>query len=147
MKKIYIICFLAFIGIVIAAVALLVGNKKRTGNLKNNPDYLFANEDFETNFESETVVKETIQAETKSAVICNNDVYDFFDVEDTKECYYIISEIDNEIVIFYDDFVTIYDYTGIKTDTLDTELKKQLRCGIQVKSMSDLYHFLEEHTS
>ena len=51
------------------------------------------------------------------------------------------------IVVYYEDFVTIYDYTDIKVTDLPIELQREIYVGMQVKDLEELYEFLEDHTS
>ena len=50
-------------------------------------------------------------------------------------------------MVYYEDFVTIYDYTDIKVTDLPIELQREIYVGLQVKDLEELYEFLEDHTS
>lgn len=60
--------------------------------------------------------------------------------------YYLIS-IDGEVVVYYGDQKTIYEYTGISTDTLSPEEQSALKQGIEVKDENELFGLLENYSS
>ncbi len=60
---------------------------------------------------------------------------------------FILCEADGKVVIYYEDFMTIYDYTDIDVTGLPLELQKEIYIGKQIKTIEELYEFLEEHTS
>lgn len=64
-----------------------------------------------------------------------------------KDGGYILYCIGGKVVIYYSDFVTIYDYTDIDINDLPDELQQEIKCGKQIKSLKELYEFLEEFTS
>ena len=60
---------------------------------------------------------------------------------------FILYALDGRVVVYYEDFVTIYDYTDIKVTDLPIELQREIYVGMQVKDLEELYEFLEDHTS
>lgn len=60
---------------------------------------------------------------------------------------YYIAVFDNEVVVYYSDKKTVYEYTGISAENLpETELRK-LNYGIYVKNEEELYGILENYSS
>ena len=55
--------------------------------------------------------------------------------------------IDNEIVVYYSDKTTVYDYTEIAVDNLAEADREELMYGKWVKDESELYSTLESYTS
>ena len=66
---------------------------------------------------------------------------------DMNESDYYISDVEGEIVVFYSDKDTVYDYTGIKTDTLEPEEQVKVKIGYYVKDDEELYGMLESYSS
>lgn len=60
--------------------------------------------------------------------------------------YYLIA-IDGEVVVYYGDKKTVYEYTGIETKRLSAEDRKALKKGIEVKDEQELYGILENYSS
>lgn len=60
---------------------------------------------------------------------------------------FILYALDGQVVIYYEDFVTIYDYTDIEVKDLSLELQREIYAGKQIKTLEELYEFLEDHTS
>lgn len=60
---------------------------------------------------------------------------------------FILYAVDGKVVIYYEDFVTIYDYTDIDVTKLSIDLQREIYAGKQVKDLEELYEFLEDHTS
>lgn len=60
--------------------------------------------------------------------------------------YYLRIE-DNEIVVYYSDKKTVYDYTEIMADALAEADRQELMYGMWVKDESELYSTLESYTS
>lgn len=60
--------------------------------------------------------------------------------------YYVIA-IDGEVVVYYGDQKTVYEYTGILTDTLSEEEQTALKNGIEVKDEDALFGLLENYSS
>ncbi len=64
-----------------------------------------------------------------------------------KKYEYYLAVFDNEVVVYYSDKKTVFDYTGISTDNLpETELRK-LNYGIYVENQEELYGILENYSS
>ncbi|MFW5630676.1 MAG: hypothetical protein ACOCM4_00085 [Acetivibrio ethanolgignens] len=60
---------------------------------------------------------------------------------------YYIAVFDNEVVVYYSDKKTVYEYTGISVTNLpEIELRK-LNYGIYVKNQEELYGILENYSS
>lgn len=60
---------------------------------------------------------------------------------------YYIAVFDNEVVVYYSDKKTVFEYTGISTENLpEIELRK-LNYGIYVKNQEELYGILENYSS
>lgn len=60
---------------------------------------------------------------------------------------FILYALDGRVVVYYEDFMTIYDYTDIKVTDLPIDLQRKVYVGMQVKDLEELYEFLEDHTS
>lgn len=60
---------------------------------------------------------------------------------------FILYALDGRVVVYYEDFVTIYDYTDIDVTDLPIDLQREIYVGKQVKDLEELYEFLEDHTS
>ena len=69
-----------------------------------------------------------------------------YDSSQVKYRYYLIA-IDGEVVVYYGDQKTIYEYTGISTDKLSGEEQSALKQGIEVKDESELFGLLENYSS
>lgn len=60
--------------------------------------------------------------------------------------YYIVVE-NNIVVVYYTDWKTVYEYTGIDARGLSMEEQKKLNNGIKVKDDAELYSILEDYSS
>ncbi len=60
--------------------------------------------------------------------------------------YYIAVE-DGEVVVYYSDRETIFEYTGIEAAALSEEEQIKLNYGIYVKDQEELYGILENYSS
>ncbi len=69
-----------------------------------------------------------------------------YDQTKIKYKYYLIA-IDGEVVVYYGDKKTIFDYTGIKTSKLDKKERNALKKGVEVKDEDELYGILENYSS
>ena len=69
-----------------------------------------------------------------------------YDPSKVKYRYYLIA-VDGEVVVYYGDQKTVYEYTGISTDTLSKEEQMSLKNGIEVKDEDALYGLLENYSS
>lgn len=63
-----------------------------------------------------------------------------------KDRYYICDK-DGEIVVYYGDKETVYEYTGLPTEGLSEEDKLKLRLGYFVSDEEELYALLESYSS
>lgn len=60
---------------------------------------------------------------------------------------YFVSVRNNEVVVYYSDRKTIYEYTGITEQMLQEEIWNALCIGIPVKDLEELYDYLSGITS
>lgn len=67
-----------------------------------------------------------------------------FVVETPK--YYVILE-ENGVVVYKEDKTTIYMETGITESEMDEAMAAELKYGVAIKNISELYRFLESITS
>ena len=69
-----------------------------------------------------------------------------YDSSKIKYKYYLIA-IDGEVVVYYGDKKTVYEYTGIETDKLSKREVNKLKKGIEVKDENELFSILENYSS
>lgn len=69
-----------------------------------------------------------------------------YDSTKVKFRYYLIA-VDGEVVVYYGDKKTVYEYTGIETKKLSEEDRKALKKGLEVKDEEELYSILENYSS
>lgn len=67
-----------------------------------------------------------------------------FAVETSK--YYVILE-ENGVVVYKEDKSTVYMETGITESEMDEAMVAELKYGVAIKNISELYRFLESITS
>ena len=60
--------------------------------------------------------------------------------------FYLIA-VDGEVVVYYGDKKTVYEYTGIETKNLSKEERTMLKKGLEVKDEEELYGILENYSS
>lgn len=60
--------------------------------------------------------------------------------------YYLIA-VEGEVVVYYGDKKTVYEYTGIETKKLSKEERQALKNGIEIKDEEELYSVLENYSS
>ena len=60
--------------------------------------------------------------------------------------YYLCDE-DGEVVVYYNDKKTVYEYTGIKTNNLSDEDRIRIKIGYYVSDEEELYSLLESFSS
>ena len=60
---------------------------------------------------------------------------------------YFITDIDGEIVVYNSDKESVYEYTGIKTETFDVKEQNRLEEGYYVSDEEELYALLESYSS
>lgn len=63
-----------------------------------------------------------------------------------RDAYYICDS-NGEIVVYYSDRETVYEYTGIKTKDLSDDEKVKLAIGYYVNNDEELYALLESYSS
>ncbi len=66
--------------------------------------------------------------------------------EDIEECYYI-KGTDGYVTVYLSDGETVYEYTSISMDELPTKVQEELQDGKKVKSIRQVYGFLENYSS
>ncbi len=69
-----------------------------------------------------------------------------FDTDAVEFRFYVKSE-NNEVVVYYSDKKTVYQYTGIAVDSLYVEEQNQLKYGILIKDEKELFGLLENLSS
>ncbi|MBE5936596.1 MAG: hypothetical protein E7265_01035 [Lachnospiraceae bacterium] len=60
---------------------------------------------------------------------------------------YYICDKDNEVVVYYNDMNTVYEYTGIELDSLSNDEQIRIRLGFYVPDEASLYALLEGYSS
>lgn len=73
-------------------------------------------------------------------------VHKVYDSSKVEYRYYIIA-VDGEVVVYYGDKKTIYEYTGISVDSLSEEEQAGLKQGVEVKDENELFGVLENYSS
>lgn len=73
-------------------------------------------------------------------------VHKVYDSSKIEFRFYLIA-VDGEVVVYYGDKKTVYEYTGILTDNLSAEEQAALKQGIEVKDESELFGILENYSS
>lgn len=63
-----------------------------------------------------------------------------------EECYYL-KNVNGYVVVFLSDNKTPYEYTDILYEDLPETVRKELKNGKYVKSLEELYGFLENYSS
>ena len=69
-----------------------------------------------------------------------------YDSSKIKYKYYLIA-VDGEVVVYYGDQKTVYEYTGIQTSKLGKKERSKLKNGIEVKNEDELFGILENYSS
>ena len=69
-----------------------------------------------------------------------------YDSSKIKYKYYLIA-VDGEVVVYYGDQKTVYEYTGIQTSKLGKKERSKLKNGIEVKDEDELFGILENYSS
>lgn len=73
-------------------------------------------------------------------------VHKVYDSSKIEYRYYLIA-VDGEVVVYYGDKKTVFEYTGILTDTLSKEEQDALKQGIEVEDENALFGILENYSS
>ena len=60
---------------------------------------------------------------------------------------FVLYEEDGYVIVYCADKETVYATTDIKVDSLSTELQGEILAGKPIYSESELYNFLESHSS
>lgn len=87
----------------------------------------------------QVVIRKTVEYEEETTTYSYN-----IDLDEPK--YYIFL-IDNIVMVYKGDKTTLYMETGITADELSDETVSELRVGVAVKNVSELYRLLESFTS
>ncbi len=69
-----------------------------------------------------------------------------YDREKVRYRYFVTIK-NEEVVVYYSDKKTVFEYTGIIQNSLDETVRSALRIGIPVKDVEELYDFLSGITS
>lgn len=69
-----------------------------------------------------------------------------FDSSKVSYRFYLIA-VEGEVVVYYGDKKTVYEYTGIETKKLSKEERQALKNGIEIKDEGELYSVLENYSS
>lgn len=69
-----------------------------------------------------------------------------YDSSKVEYKYYLIA-VDGEVVVYYGDKKTVYEYTGIETSRLHPSERRALKKGIEVRDEDELYSILENYSS
>lgn len=73
-------------------------------------------------------------------------VHKVYDSSKIEFRFYLIA-VDGEVVVYYGDKKTVYEYTGILTDNLSAEEQAALKQGIEVEDENALFGILENYSS
>lgn len=68
-------------------------------------------------------------------------------VQNEVEICYYIQEADGYVIVMEADRKTVYEYTSILVEDLPDNIQKQVKEGMKVKSLSQVYGFLENYSS
>ena len=68
-------------------------------------------------------------------------------VQNELEICYYIKEADGYVIVLEADQRTVYEYTSILTEDLPENVQKQLKNGIKLTSLTQVYGFLENYSS
>ena len=69
-----------------------------------------------------------------------------YDREKVRYRYFVTIK-NEEVVVYYSDKKTVFEYTGIIQNSLDETVRNALKIGIPVKDVEELYDFLSGITS
>lgn len=69
-----------------------------------------------------------------------------YNPSNVKYRYYLVT-IDGEVVVYYGDKKTVYEYTGIETKKLSKKEQGELKKGREVKDEDELFSLLENYSS
>jgi len=65
---------------------------------------------------------------------------------EVEVCYYI-KEHEGYVTVFEGDLTTVYEYTTIRVVDLPEEVQEDLKKGIKLTSLGQVYGFLENYSS
>jgi len=65
---------------------------------------------------------------------------------ETEICYYI-KDMDGYVTVYEADNKTVYEYTSILVSELPQHLQDELKRGLKVTSLGQVYGFLENYSS
>lgn len=66
--------------------------------------------------------------------------------EEVKEVYFFIREKDGYVTVYNSDG-TVYEYTSILKKDLPETIQEEMKSGIKLSSLSEVYGFLENYSS
>lgn len=66
---------------------------------------------------------------------------------DWNEHEFYLCDVEGEVVVYYSDKDTVFEYTGIKTNNLGQEEQIRLKIGYYVSDEEELYALLESYSS
>ncbi len=93
---------------------------------------------------------ETVEAITKKQKRNEKqtDASDTNDAEETAEAEYnfLVSELNGYIAVFTDTG-SLYEFTDIKLDSLESDVRKRVKNGIKFQKAKELFTFLESCSS
>lgn len=69
-----------------------------------------------------------------------------YDITKVKYRYYLIA-VDGEVVVYYGDKKTVFEYSGIKTENLSSVDQDKLKNGIEIKDEDELFGILQNYSS
>lgn len=64
-----------------------------------------------------------------------------------KEDGYVIKEKDGYVIVYLSDQKTVYEYTSIEVKHLPEKVRKEVKSGKPVKTVGQVYGFLENYSS
>lgn len=65
---------------------------------------------------------------------------------EAEVCFYIM-ELDGYVTVYEGDKTTVYEYTTIRVEDLPEYLQEDVREGLKVTSLRQVYGFLENYSS
>ena len=66
---------------------------------------------------------------------------------DWKDNDYYVCDVNGEVVVYYSDKKTVFEYTGLMTEDLEGDEQVRVRIGYFVSDLDELYALLESYSS
>lgn len=132
-KYTYIICFFCLIAVF--TLIYYIGYKKTTSD-----SLISDNNNSEYNSVSASEISETESFKTATE---NEDV----SAINYENLSFIIKSVDDNIIIYYEDGVTVFLDTGISISDLDGISREMLEIGVKIESAQELFDLLETYSS